>query len=598
MPTTNMGLTQPGVLTTVGPTYATQQNTDLTLIDAHDHSSGKGVQVSQTGLLFTGDLSYQNGTNYYGPTNLAYAQFHQQTLQGAGTKPAALMVDASGNLYYQNGSGTNVQVTSGSNIVQTGTGTFNGFYGDYAAAGPTHGATATFDSASGQFRFFTDSGSTVRAAVVGLGYRSLGSSSNSTGFINTKSDGTAGWQLWNNAGTSFYLTFNPTSSPVNAFALVTAGVNSQYLLGLNRIPLNYPVEVSYAGSGNESSAYTMGRFIQLTNGGGAPANGFGMSWRYEAAVAEGTGATPSIMILQDMSWKTAASRIGRWRVYGYTGGSSDATPGIELIGGGPAVGIGTTANAAFPLSVGATAGVSATLAGSLTVAAGGLTVSAGGATITAGGLTVGAGTSAVQALTATTGSFSSTLAVTGTSTLGTTNTGAFTGTTGAFSSTLSSAGATSLSTGGGATTTGGNLTVANALSVTGASTFVGGFTANTDSTVAAKLTVNNNLTTTGNLAVNSGGTLTVSGASTFNSTVTGSSTISGTVLTATDTGTSGALGAYNVRNNVTFWAQMPAAGTTPTNSYNFVSMTHAATGNLYLHSAKSPGCRRGHYRYG
>jgi fibronectin-binding autotransporter adhesin len=47
----------------------------------------------------------------------------------------------------------------------------------------------------------------------------------------------------------------------------------------------------------------------------------------------------------------------------------------------------------------------------------GTITSSGGATITAGGLTVSAGTTAVQALTATTGSFSSTLAVTGASTL-------------------------------------------------------------------------------------------------------------------------------------------------------------------------------------
>jgi hypothetical protein len=53
-----MGLTQPVVLGTVGPTYATEINGDLLTIDQHDHSSGKGVQVTQAGLNITGDLSY------------------------------------------------------------------------------------------------------------------------------------------------------------------------------------------------------------------------------------------------------------------------------------------------------------------------------------------------------------------------------------------------------------------------------------------------------------------------------------------------------------------------------------------------------------
>lgn len=89
--------------------------------------------------------------------------------------------------------------------------------------------------------------------------------------------------------------------------------------------------------------------------------------------------------------------------------NGDTNTGFYQIGGDN---WGWAANGAKVVDLG-TAGVAVT--GTLS-SSGALTVSAGGLTVTAGGLTVSAGTTAVQALTATTGSFSSTLAVTGAAT--------------------------------------------------------------------------------------------------------------------------------------------------------------------------------------
>ena len=45
--TTNMGLVLPTPGERLGPTWATDLNTALTLVDSHDHSSGKGIQINQ-----------------------------------------------------------------------------------------------------------------------------------------------------------------------------------------------------------------------------------------------------------------------------------------------------------------------------------------------------------------------------------------------------------------------------------------------------------------------------------------------------------------------------------------------------------------------
>ena len=56
MATTNMNLTLPTVSITVGPEWATLLNAALTDIDAHDHTSGKGVKITPAGLNINADL--------------------------------------------------------------------------------------------------------------------------------------------------------------------------------------------------------------------------------------------------------------------------------------------------------------------------------------------------------------------------------------------------------------------------------------------------------------------------------------------------------------------------------------------------------------
>lgn len=50
----------PGVGTEAGPQFAFDINNALNLIDAHDHSSGRGVQVTPSGLNINATLNFQN----------------------------------------------------------------------------------------------------------------------------------------------------------------------------------------------------------------------------------------------------------------------------------------------------------------------------------------------------------------------------------------------------------------------------------------------------------------------------------------------------------------------------------------------------------
>ena len=54
-----MGLTQSTVGTTTGPDWATNAENNLLTIDAHDHTSGKGVQLTPSSLNINADLEFQ-----------------------------------------------------------------------------------------------------------------------------------------------------------------------------------------------------------------------------------------------------------------------------------------------------------------------------------------------------------------------------------------------------------------------------------------------------------------------------------------------------------------------------------------------------------
>lgn len=116
MATANMALSLPIVGTTAGPTWASMLNTALTLVDAHDHSSGKGVQITPAGLNINTDLSI-NSNNINAVRSL---RLFANTSAVNGISDIRNVYVLNDNLYYNNASGTAVQITSGSSINAAG----------------------------------------------------------------------------------------------------------------------------------------------------------------------------------------------------------------------------------------------------------------------------------------------------------------------------------------------------------------------------------------------------------------------------------------------------------------------------------------------
>jgi hypothetical protein len=114
MPTPNMNLDLPVVSTTLGPEWASLLTAALELVDAHDHSSGKGSKITPAGILINAlfDLNGQNLTdaNSYGIENRASAD----------TSNLGSLQRLNNNLYWITPSGASVQITSGSTLSNAG----------------------------------------------------------------------------------------------------------------------------------------------------------------------------------------------------------------------------------------------------------------------------------------------------------------------------------------------------------------------------------------------------------------------------------------------------------------------------------------------
>lgn len=116
------------------------------LVDAHDHTSGKGVPVPSTGLRINADLPFNYGGSYYAATGVKALDFQPSPAADVAGYAGALWVSSTDNeLYYRTTSGSNVKLTSGTALnVSTFTG---GIAGDYAAIG----AELRFDDATDSY---------------------------------------------------------------------------------------------------------------------------------------------------------------------------------------------------------------------------------------------------------------------------------------------------------------------------------------------------------------------------------------------------------------------------------------------------------------
>lgn len=109
-------------------TWDTLLNAAFDLVDAHDHSSGKGVRVPIAGINVNADLA-MGGFAVSGARALDFTAVATSAVSSyAG---ALFMNSADNELYWRTSGGSNVQLTSGTSLNSS---LLGGFEGDYATA--------------------------------------------------------------------------------------------------------------------------------------------------------------------------------------------------------------------------------------------------------------------------------------------------------------------------------------------------------------------------------------------------------------------------------------------------------------------------------
>ena len=153
MPTLpNMSLITPTLGGDSG-TWDDKINAAFELVDSHDHTAGKGVQVPISALNINADLPLAG----YGITGLSKATFSAIALPSSGA--LNLFVSSTDNeLYWRSSGGTNVKLTSGASINTTLVG---GITGDYS----TVGAEIAYDDANKRYTFQTQTATWARLAT-------------------------------------------------------------------------------------------------------------------------------------------------------------------------------------------------------------------------------------------------------------------------------------------------------------------------------------------------------------------------------------------------------------------------------------------------
>ena len=116
MPTSNMSLNTPSVGVTAGPDWATQNNENFEILDTHDHTSGKGAQLTPSSLNINADLEF-NQNSVTEVKNLTLDNTIHSSASGD-TNVSVYVFE--GNLYYRNNSGVGVQITNASSLNSTG----------------------------------------------------------------------------------------------------------------------------------------------------------------------------------------------------------------------------------------------------------------------------------------------------------------------------------------------------------------------------------------------------------------------------------------------------------------------------------------------
>lgn len=151
--TPNMSLPNPIPNIDSGPDYADNIQSCFDILDQHNHAPGSGVQINPSGLNIISDLPF--GSN--NATLLRSSRYVNQGSPISGASDLCAIYASGGNLYYNNSSGTQVQITNGSSV-NAGAGSITGL--------PSGTASVSFSSSIYVFQSATSTPATIDVGSV------------------------------------------------------------------------------------------------------------------------------------------------------------------------------------------------------------------------------------------------------------------------------------------------------------------------------------------------------------------------------------------------------------------------------------------------
>lgn len=158
----NMSLIVPVTGVDPGPDWANNLNASLSIIDAHNHSLGSGVQITPSGINISSDLSF-NANNAIAFKSV---RFTSQASPLSSGSDIGCLYESGVDLYYNDGSGNQIRITQGGSVAGA-TGTITGL--------PSGTASASYASSSGTFVFQQATSTAANLDVASIAIRYPGS---------------------------------------------------------------------------------------------------------------------------------------------------------------------------------------------------------------------------------------------------------------------------------------------------------------------------------------------------------------------------------------------------------------------------------------
>jgi hypothetical protein len=157
--TPNMNLLEPVIAVDSGLVWEQSINANTSVLDAHNHTPGNGVPIPTSGININADLNF----NSFNETSLRSSRFNSQSSPLSGALDLGCIYVSGVDLYYNDGNGNKIKITSGGTVNATSSGIVSGT------------ATASFVSSVLVVNENTNTPANIQAGSILLGNNTSGS---------------------------------------------------------------------------------------------------------------------------------------------------------------------------------------------------------------------------------------------------------------------------------------------------------------------------------------------------------------------------------------------------------------------------------------